>query len=125
MSDGGQSLRPESVPRLIEVRSVARAVGRGLDCRNLDKRPAGRCMRLSESPVAIVGLGLMGGSLAMALRGQCARLVGVARPGGGGSAAIRQGMVDAAVRPAGRSARGRHSSACHPCPPHHLRRSQR
>ena len=34
---------------------------------------------LSESTVAIVGLGLMGGSLAAALRGQCKCVVGVAR----------------------------------------------
>lgn len=33
--------------------------------------------RLKESVVAILGLGLMGGSLALALRGQCARLIGV------------------------------------------------
>jgi prephenate dehydrogenase len=35
-----------------------------------------RQKRLSESQVAIVGLGLMGGSLALALRGHCARLLG-------------------------------------------------
>jgi prephenate dehydrogenase len=32
---------------------------------------------LAESSIAMVGLGLMGGSLAMALKGQCANLVGV------------------------------------------------
>jgi prephenate dehydrogenase len=36
-------------------------------------------MRLSEATVVISGLGLMGGSLALALRGKCHRIVGVAR----------------------------------------------
>ncbi|MBI3362324.1 MAG: prephenate dehydrogenase/arogenate dehydrogenase family protein [Chloroflexi bacterium] len=36
-------------------------------------------MPLSESRITIVGLGLMGGSLALALRGRCARMVGVDR----------------------------------------------
>jgi prephenate dehydrogenase len=35
-----------------------------------------RPKRLSESQVAIVGLGLMGGSLALALQGHCSRLLG-------------------------------------------------
>ena len=33
-------------------------------------------MRLSEARVAILGLGLMGGSLALALRGKCSRIAG-------------------------------------------------
>jgi prephenate dehydrogenase len=36
-------------------------------------------MRLSEATVAIAGLGLMGGSLAMALDGKCKRRIGIAR----------------------------------------------
>ncbi len=36
-------------------------------------------MRLSDSTVTIIGLGLMGGSLSLALKGQCARRVGVVR----------------------------------------------
>jgi len=51
-------------------------------------------MRLSETTVAVVGLGLMGGSLAMALRGQCARLLGVARSGATARAALKAGVVD-------------------------------
>ena len=35
--------------------------------------------RLSEARVAIVGLGLMGASLAMALRDHCAEIIGVSR----------------------------------------------
>lgn len=35
--------------------------------------------QLTDARVAIVGLGLMGGSLAASLRGRCARVVGVAR----------------------------------------------
>src|SRR5512142_2192162 len=34
-------------------------------------------MGLSETRVAILGLGLMGGSLALALRGRCAELIGI------------------------------------------------
>jgi prephenate dehydrogenase len=52
-------------------------------------------MRLSETNIAIVGLGLMGGSLAMSLRGHCARLVGVARDPAVGQWALEQGVVDA------------------------------
>lgn len=41
-------------------------------------RPAGSIpASLGEARVAILGLGLMGGSLAMALRGRCARLLGI------------------------------------------------
>jgi prephenate dehydrogenase len=54
-----------------------------------------RYMRLSEATVAVVGLGLMGGSLALALRGQCARLVGVARTEETARAALKAGVVDA------------------------------
>ncbi|MDQ6695516.1 MAG: prephenate dehydrogenase [Chloroflexota bacterium] len=54
-------------------------------------------MRLSESTVAVVGLGLMGGSLALALRGKCTRLVGVARRTETIKQALRTGVVDAAV----------------------------
>ena len=32
---------------------------------------------LTDASVAIMGLGLMGGSIAMALRGKCARIIGV------------------------------------------------
>ena len=44
--------------------------------------------QLHEAEVAILGLGLMGGSLAGALRGTCRRVVGVAR---------RQASIDAAL----------------------------
>ena len=54
-----------------------------------------RCMRLSEATVAIVGLGLMGGSLAMALHGKCARLVGVVRTEETAQAALKACVVDA------------------------------
>jgi prephenate dehydrogenase len=60
-------------------------------------------MRLSDATVTIVGLGLMGGSLALALRGKCRRLVGVARRPETVSLAIEAGVVDAAacdMRPA-------------------------
>jgi prephenate dehydrogenase len=55
-------------------------------------------MRLRDSTVAVVGLGLMGGSLALALRGKCARLVGVARRPEVASLAARTQVVDAAYR---------------------------
>lgn len=44
--------------------------------------------------VAIVGLGLMGGSLAMALRGQCAELVGIDPDPETRQFAIQKGIVD-------------------------------
>src|SRR5689334_19714766 len=60
-------------------------------------------MRLSDSTVTIVGLGLMGGSLALALRGKCRKLVGVARRPEIVRLALEAGVVDAAgydMRPA-------------------------
>src|SRR3954470_21861306 len=58
---------------------------------------------LGASTVTIVGLGLMGGSLALALRGKCRRLVGVARRPETTRLAIESGAVDHAscdMRPA-------------------------
>lgn len=49
---------------------------------------------LAKSEVAIVGLGLMGGSLALALRGQCRQIVGVDAQPGVVEAALRQGIID-------------------------------
>ena len=54
-------------------------------------------MPLSESTVAIVGLGLMGGSLGLALSGRCARRVGVARREEVAREAARVGAVDTAT----------------------------
>lgn len=51
---------------------------------------------LTESRVAIVGLGLMGGSLAMGLKGKCSRLLGSDRDPDTLSLAIEQGVVDRA-----------------------------
>jgi prephenate dehydrogenase len=53
-------------------------------------------MQLEKATVAIIGLGLMGGSLAMALRGSCPRIVGVARRKEVGQLALRQGIVGVA-----------------------------
>jgi prephenate dehydrogenase len=49
---------------------------------------------LAVSQIAIVGLGLMGGSLAGALRGQCQRVVGVARRTDTIERALAQGLID-------------------------------
>ena len=49
---------------------------------------------ISESRVAIIGLGLMGGSLAGALRGKCREVVGVARKEKTAKEAISHGLVD-------------------------------
>ena len=49
---------------------------------------------LAESRVAVVGLGLMGGSLAGALRGQCRAVTGVARRTGTIETALARGLVD-------------------------------
>jgi prephenate dehydrogenase len=50
--------------------------------------------RLQDCRVTVVGLGLMGGSLAGALRGQCRAVVGVARRADTVQEASRQGLVD-------------------------------
>ena len=53
-------------------------------------------MQLENATAAIVGLGLMGGSLALALRGSCRRIVGVARRTEVGQLALHEGIVDVA-----------------------------
>ena len=50
---------------------------------------------ISESSVTIIGLGLMGGSLAGALRGKCRDVVGVARREETINQAISHGLIDA------------------------------
>ena len=50
--------------------------------------------RLRDAQVTIVGLGLMGGSLAGALRGQCWTVVGVARRAETIEMALARGLVD-------------------------------
>jgi prephenate dehydrogenase len=54
-------------------------------------------MRLSHATVAINGLGLMGGSMALALRGKCACVLGVARRPETAQEACRLGVVDHVV----------------------------
>ena len=49
---------------------------------------------LQEAQVTVVGLGLMGGSLAGALRGRCRAVVGVARRTETVAAALERGLVD-------------------------------
>ena len=51
-------------------------------------------LSLTDCEVAIVGLGLMGGSLAMALRGQCRTLIGVDRDPAVAQEALARGVVD-------------------------------
>lgn len=51
---------------------------------------------LSTARLAIVGLGLMGGSLAMALKGKCARLYGVSPTPATLETALRAGLVSQA-----------------------------
>jgi len=53
--------------------------------------------RLEECQVTVVGLGLMGGSLAAALRGQCRSVTGVVRRAETAAAARAQGLVDEAT----------------------------
>lgn len=54
-------------------------------------------MRLNEATVSIVGLGLMGGSLGLALEGRCARRIGVARREETAQEALLAGAVDEAT----------------------------
>lgn len=51
---------------------------------------------LRQANVAIVGLGLMGGSLALALRGHCANILGIDPDPATRSLALRQNIVDQA-----------------------------
>lgn len=53
-------------------------------------------MRLRDSTIVIVGLGLMGGSLSLALRGKCACLLGVARRADVAQLAVSRQVVDVA-----------------------------
>lgn len=50
--------------------------------------------QLDEAQITIVGLGLMGSSLAGALRGKCDSVVGVARREATISAALKRGLID-------------------------------
>lgn len=59
----------------------------------MNDREAGE--RLKSLSVAIVGLGLMGGSLAMALRGVAGALVGFDKDAGNRELALKLGVVDA------------------------------
>jgi len=52
---------------------------------------------VSDAQVTIVGLGLMGASLAGALRGQCRTVIGVARRAETTEAALARGLVDQAT----------------------------
>ena len=49
---------------------------------------------LSRAKIAIVGLGLMGGSLALALKGKCAALYGIDPDKASLDLAMRQEIVD-------------------------------
>jgi prephenate dehydrogenase len=52
--------------------------------------------RLSKAKIAIVGLGLIGGSLALALRGKCAAIYGIDPDKGTREMALSQNIVDLA-----------------------------
>jgi len=51
---------------------------------------------LKTSTITIVGLGLMGGSIALALKGHCASLLGIDPDSTALSLALRQNIVDQA-----------------------------
>lgn len=51
---------------------------------------------LAKSRIAIIGLGLMGGSLALALKGKCAALYGIDPDSSSRELALRQNIVDQA-----------------------------
>lgn len=55
-------------------------------------------MNLAELQVTVVGLGLMGGSFAAAIRGQCRAVVGVDREPRALEVALRNGLVSRATR---------------------------
>jgi prephenate dehydrogenase len=56
-----------------------------------------RVDHLADAQITIVGLGLMGGSLAGALRGQCRHVIGIARRAETVEAALAGGLVDDAT----------------------------
>ena len=58
--------------------------------------------RLQSAKIAIIGLGLMGGSLALALRGKCAALYGIDSDGATLQLALDKGIVDQADTDAAR-----------------------
>lgn len=62
-----------------------------------DEEPAFLSRSLSECRVAIVGLGLMGASLALDLRGRCREIVGTSRSASTLEYALANGMVDRVV----------------------------
>jgi prephenate dehydrogenase len=61
-------------------------------------------MQVSDATVAVCGLGLMGGSFALALRGKCRALVGVARDANTRKQAVEAGVVDRAYADLSRAA---------------------
>jgi 3-deoxy-7-phosphoheptulonate synthase len=81
VSDGKQSLKPEAFAEMIEAgQSHRRDHG---SPRRSRQKARHRWMvnmedgfSLKSSTIGIIGLGLMGGSLAMNLKGKCARLIG-------------------------------------------------
>ncbi len=52
---------------------------------------------LKNSTIAIIGLGLMGGSIALALKGHCSRLIGIDPDSTALELALRQNIVDQAA----------------------------
>jgi len=52
--------------------------------------------KLRDSKIAIIGLGLMGGSLALALKGKCAAIYGIDSHPATIELALAKGMVDQA-----------------------------
>ena len=82
-SDGKQSLKPEIFAEMVkQVKAIAEAMGRRIA--PIKKTRGSRMVndmedgfRLQTAKIAIVGLGLMGGSLALALKGKCAALYGI------------------------------------------------
>ena len=84
ISDGKQSLTPEAFAKMVkQVKAVAEAVERRLvksplpcERARVNRMPQPD-FTLAQSKIAIIGLGLMGGSLALGLRGKCAALYGI------------------------------------------------
>ncbi len=110
LSDGGQSLKPKRFTELIEqVEAVAKAVGRTME-RETDKMKTPTefggvgfmnepdftrtSLALPQAEITIIGLGLMGGSLAQALRGKCRRVTGYDPDPETRAYAAKQNIVD-------------------------------
>ena len=107
LSDGEQSLKPERFFELVtRVRKIAEAVGRSVH-EPVPQKELKKDMQVETEndrsdcsfrrKIAIVGLGLMGGSLAMALKDKCKMVIGIDTDPEAITYALENGIVDRGI----------------------------